>query len=75
MTLAVDDKVQFDAVPCEESENDNFCPWFATVVWKGKKPNTDYDVTVSPFAQPRNLTAELKHVSITIVNIINSPQK
>jgi hypothetical protein len=63
-TLTVEDKVQFDAVPCEQSENDSFCPWFATLVWKGKKPYADYDVPVSPFAEPRNLMAEIKHVSI-----------
>jgi hypothetical protein len=63
-TRLIEDKVQFDAVPCEQSENDSSCSWFATVVWKGKKPYTDYDVPVSHLAEPRNLTAEIKHVSI-----------
>lgn len=63
-TLAVDDKVHFDAVPCESSENDSSCPWFATLVWKGKKPNTDYDMTVSSLAESQNLAAEVKRVSI-----------
>jgi hypothetical protein len=49
MTLAVDDKVQFDAVPCERSENDNTWPWYATVIRKVKKPNSDYGMTVYPF--------------------------
>jgi hypothetical protein len=71
-TLVVDDKIQFDAVPCEQSENDNSCSWFATVVWKGKKPTTDYDMT---FAEPRNLMAEIKHVSIYNSNMIISPLK
>lgn len=62
--LNVEDKVQFDAVPCEQSENDSSCSWFATVVWKGIKPNTDYDVPVSSSEEPQNLLAEIKHVSI-----------
>jgi hypothetical protein len=62
--LGVEDKVQFDAVPCEPSENDSSCSWFATVVWKGTKPYTDYDVLVNPFAEPQNLLAEIKYVSI-----------
>jgi hypothetical protein len=62
--LTVEDKVQFDAVPCEESENDSFCPWFATLVWKGRKPDIDYDISVSPSAEPQNLVAEIKHVSM-----------
>jgi hypothetical protein len=66
MTHVVDDKVQFDSVPCEQSENDNFCPWFALVVWKGKKPNTDYDMRVIPFTEPWNLNGKTKHVGIYI---------
>ncbi|XP_021939280.1 uncharacterized protein LOC110839413 isoform X2 [Zootermopsis nevadensis] len=62
-TLATDDKVQFDAVPCEKSENDSNCPWFATVVWKGQKPSIDYDMTVFPVVQTQNLTTEIKHVT------------
>jgi hypothetical protein len=64
MTLAADDKVQFDAVPCEPSENNSSCPWFATLVWKGKKPCIDYDVAVGPGVEPRNFVANIKHVSI-----------
>lgn len=62
-SLAVDDKVQFDAVPCEQSENDNYCPWFATAVWKGKKPNTEYDSPVILGAEPRSPTAEIKYLA------------
>lgn len=61
--LNVEDKVQFDAVPCVQSENDSSCSWFATVVWKGKKPYTDYDDPVFRLEEPRNLTAEIKHIA------------
>eukprot|EP00095_Tigriopus_kingsejongensis_P003007 maker-scaffold170_size291898-snap-gene-0.19 protein:Tk03007 transcript:maker-scaffold170_size291898-snap-gene-0.19-mRNA-1 annotation:"hypothetical protein L798_01356" len=34
------DPVQFDAVPTERRDATNhFCAWFATTMWKGKKPN------------------------------------
>jgi hypothetical protein len=62
--LDVEDKVQFDAVPCEPSENDSSCSWFATVVWKGTKPYTDYDAPGSYCLKPWNLMAKIKHVSI-----------
>lgn len=71
--LAADDKVQFDAVPCEPSENYSSCPWFATLVWKGKKPCIDYDTPVTLVMEPRNsvaeirqqkFAAEIKHVSM-----------
>jgi hypothetical protein len=62
--LNVEDMVHFDAVPCERSENDSSCSWFATLVWKGMKPYTDYDAPALSSAEPRNLTAEVKHVSI-----------
>lgn len=58
--LAADDKVQFDAVPCEPSENYSSCPWFATLVWKGKKPCIDYDAPVTLVMEPRNSVAEMK---------------
>jgi hypothetical protein len=61
--LAVDDKVQFDAVPCEPSENNSSCPWFATLVWKGKKPSIDYDTATTLSMEPQNFVAESKHVS------------
>jgi hypothetical protein len=61
--LTVEDNVRFDAVPCEQSENDSSCSWFATVVWKGKKPYTDYDAPISPFTEPWSVMAEMKYVS------------
>jgi len=70
--LAADDKVQFDAVPCEPSENNSSCPWFATLVWKGKKPCIDYDTPPTLLVElPNSLVemkqqkfvAEIKHVS------------
>lgn len=63
MRLDVEDKVQFDAVPCEQLENDSSCSWFATVVWKGTKPYTDYDEPVSLLEEPWDLMAEIKHLS------------
>ncbi|GFG37071.1 hypothetical protein Cfor_05447 [Coptotermes formosanus] len=62
MALAADDKVQFDAVPCEPSENNSSCPWFATLVWKGKRPSIDYDAAVAPGVEPRNFVADIKHL-------------
>ncbi|PSN43588.1 hypothetical protein C0J52_16724 [Blattella germanica] len=66
LTLSVDDKVQFDAVPCEQTENDSHCPWFATVVWKGKKPAIDYD---NPLASnPKSLFVRVKGQILKILN-------
>lgn len=62
MTLAVDDKVQFDAVPCEASENDSYCHWFATLVWKGKKPSIEYD-NPPTITQPKNIISEIKYLA------------
>jgi hypothetical protein len=35
--------IMFDAVPCDPNDNDGRCSWFATVVWKGRKPVMEYD--------------------------------
>lgn len=46
----------FDAVPCDPNENGE-CLWFATVVWKGRKPEMEYDDVQAArnkhFQQPR----------------------
>lgn len=63
--LAADDKVKFDAVPCEPSENNSSSPWFATLVWKGNKPSIDYDAAFTLPVEPGNFAAEIKHVSIS----------
>ncbi|KAJ9579160.1 hypothetical protein L9F63_024730, partial [Diploptera punctata] len=63
LTLVVDDKVQFDAVPCEPSENDSHCPWFATLVWKGKKPSIEYDNPPTITMEPKNIVAEIRHLT------------
>lgn len=44
--LALNDKLYFDAVPVDLEENDNRFSWFATVAWKHKKPDIDYEVPV-----------------------------
>lgn len=36
--LSENDPLQFDAEQCEPSEENLKCNWFATIVWKGKKP-------------------------------------
>lgn len=41
--LHVDDAVTFDATPCDPEENPSGCKWFATVVWRGRRPSQDYD--------------------------------
>ncbi|KAK0076438.1 hypothetical protein PV325_005363 [Microctonus aethiopoides] len=37
--LRVHDHVSFDAIPCISEGNDEACEWFATIVYKGKRPN------------------------------------
>ena len=32
------DPVQFEAVPQEAGDNTYYCSWFASLVWKGKRP-------------------------------------
>jgi len=36
--LSEGDNVQFEAVPQDASDNPHFCSWFASLVWKGRKP-------------------------------------
>jgi len=36
--LSEGDPVQFEAVPQDSSDNPHFCSWFASLVWKGRKP-------------------------------------
>lgn len=36
--LSEGDPVQFEAVPQDSSDNPHFCSWFASIVWKGRKP-------------------------------------
>lgn len=36
--LTENDPLQFDAEMCEPNEENYNCNWFATMVWKGKKP-------------------------------------
>lgn len=45
--LALNDKLYFDAVPVDLEENDNRFSWFATVAWKHKKPDIDYEVSAT----------------------------
>lgn len=37
--------LNFDAVPCDPNDSDGKCSWFATAVWKGRKPVMEYDDT------------------------------
>jgi hypothetical protein len=39
------DPVQFEAVPQDAQDNPHFCSWFASLVWKGKKPFEENGVT------------------------------
>ena len=45
--LSDGDPVQFEAVPQDSQDNPYYCSWFASLVWKGKRP---------PFEDP-NLTS------------------
>ncbi|XP_042240250.1 uncharacterized protein LOC121878228 isoform X2 [Homarus americanus] len=38
--LSESDPLQFDAEMCEPNSDNYNCTWFATVVWKGKKPQS-----------------------------------
>lgn len=55
-------QLYFDAVPCEKTE-DRLCRWFATVVWKGKKPAMDYDNNVLEDMTSKSLFLQIKQVS------------
>jgi len=41
--LSEGDPVQFEAVPQESQDNPYYCSWFASLIWKGKRP---------PFEEP-----------------------
>ncbi|XP_075231118.1 uncharacterized protein LOC142330001 [Lycorma delicatula] len=60
-------KLMFDAVPCNENENDYNCRWFATLVWCGpKKPYVEYDVigtSIEKF-KSNDLLSQIKMVSL-----------
>lgn len=62
--LCLNDKLYFDAVPVDLEENDNRFSWFATVAWKHKKPDLDYEVPVQD--EDPNLS--------TIKTIIQNPK-
>jgi hypothetical protein len=36
--LSEGDPVQFEAVPQDSSDNPYYCSWFASLIWKGKRP-------------------------------------
>jgi len=36
--LSEGDPVQFEAIPQDAADNPHYCSWFASLVWKGKKP-------------------------------------
>jgi len=36
--LSEGDPVQFEAVPQESADNPYYCSWFASLIWKGKRP-------------------------------------
>lgn len=57
--------LNFDAVPCDPKDSDGKCSWFATVVWKGRKPVMEYDDSRSNDKQATSVTllAEIKLVS------------
>ena len=41
--LSEGDPVQFEAVPQDSNDNPYYCSWFASLIWKGKRP---------PFEEP-----------------------
>ena len=69
-TLVLEDKLQFDAVPCDPEENDSHCSWFATLVWKGTKPATEYDNPPAVAPKIKDTVTEIRHVrNLRIVSI------
>nr|CAD7435620.1 unnamed protein product [Timema monikensis] len=62
--LPLEDRVQFDAIPTDPLENDHRCRWFATAVWKGQKPNVDYDTPGSiNQGESQNLVKAIKQLT------------
>lgn len=58
--------LNFDAVPCDPNDSDGKCSWFATAVWKGRKPVMEYDDSRAAHdkqTSPLTLLAEIKLVS------------
>jgi len=53
--LSEGDPVQFEAVPQDSNDNPYYCSWFASLIWKGKRP---------PFEEPIGLnTANILSVT------------
>nr|CAD7576094.1 unnamed protein product [Timema californicum] len=62
--LPLEDRVQFDAIPTDPLENDHRCRWFATAVWKGQKPNVDYEAPGSiDQGESQNLVKAIKQLT------------
>ena len=53
--LSEGDPFQFEAVPQDSNDNSYYCSWFASLIWKGKRP---------PFEEPVGLnTANMLSVT------------
>lgn len=55
--LSENDPLQFDAEQCDPSEDNYNCTWFASLVWKGKKPQ-GVGPTWTPTGQSDDVTAD-----------------
>ncbi len=65
------DPVQFEAVPQEGNADDpasSYCSWFATLVWKGKRPPVEPYAFDSPYTTVTAATSG--SVSQVIIHIL-----
>lgn len=62
--LSINDTIFFDAIPCLKDENEEQCEWFATIVFKGKRPDAEeknYD-TLKPLKAHSDVREVVKQV-------------
>ncbi|XP_045597121.1 uncharacterized protein [Procambarus clarkii] len=56
--LSENDPLQFDAEMCEANEENFNCTWFASVVWKGKKPLVSGSIAHTTMMTGDDVTAD-----------------
>ncbi|XP_012273671.1 uncharacterized protein LOC105696079 [Orussus abietinus] len=69
----LDNSVMFDAIPTFAIENDDNCTWFATVVFKGKKPDNNPSTIVlheavksTPITNEKTLISVAKELNVKL---------
>lgn len=72
--LTENDPLQFDAEMCEPNEENYNCNWFATMVWKGKKPVGEWEdkgVGVEVMRQAWRGTSQGSHLASLLLLILS----